>query len=117
MFKEELYPGFDLVDVCFLVALIVGPLISYIYLSFAFRQLGFNGLLLTVAIPTFLAGVCGLLVESESPTLFKVFLPNLVAQIAQGSQFVVAISSILAIPSVVNLIADGVSSSGTWNLS
>ena len=110
MFKEELYPGLDLVDVGLLVSMILLPLASYLYLAFACRQLGVNGLLLTLAIPSFLLGVCGLLVEYEAPTLFKVFLPSLTSQIAEASQFVVAISSILSIPPVVNLIVDGVSS-------
>ena len=111
MFKEELYPGLDLVDVCLLTSMVVGPLIAYLYVSFAMRQMGVNGLLLTLAIPTFLVGVCGLLVNSEAPTLVRLFLPTLVSQIADSSQFVVAISSILAIPPVVNLVVDGVSRS------
>ena len=111
MFKEELYPGLDLVDVCLLTSMVVGPLIAYLYVSFAMRQMGVNGLLLTLAIPTFLVGVCGLLVNSEALTLVRLFLPTLVSQIADSSQFVVAISSILAIPPVVNLVVDGVSRS------
>lgn len=111
MFKEELYPGLDLVDVCLLTSMVVGPLIAYLYVSFAMRQMGVNGLLLTLAIPTFLVGVCGLLVNSEALTLVRLFLPTLVPQIADSSQFVVALSSILAIPPVVNLVVDGVSRS------
>ena len=111
MFKEELYPGLDLVDVCLLTSMVVGPLIAYLYVSFAMRQMGVNGLLLTLDIPTFLVGVCGLLVNSEAPTLVRLFLPTLVSQIADSSQFVVALSSILAIPPVVNLVVDGVSRS------
>ena len=110
MFKEEVYGGLDLVDCGVLAAMVFVPLLTYTYLSFAYRQLGLNGLLLTVALPAFLAGTCGVLVESESPTLLKVFLPGLVSQIAELSQFTVAASSILAIPPVVNLIVDGVRS-------
>ena len=109
MFKEELYPGIDLVDLGVLIAMVIFPLASYLYLAFAYRQLGVNGLLLTLAIPTFLLGTCGLLVEYEAPTLFKMFLPNLTTQIAESSQFIVAISTILSIPPIVNLIVDGVS--------
>ncbi|QDZ21560.1 hypothetical protein HOP50_06g40870 [Chloropicon primus] len=107
MFKEELYPGLDLVDVGLLVSMVAGPLLAYFYVSFALRQMGVNGILLTMAIPTFLLGVCGLLIGTEAPMLLKVFLPGLVSQVAELSQFVVAISSILAIPPVVNLVVDG----------
>lgn len=109
MFKEEVYPGLDLVDVGLLVSMVAGPLLAYFYVSFALRQMGVNGILLTMAIPTFLLGVCGLLIGTEAPMLLKVFLPGLVSQVAELSQFVVAISSILAIPPVVNLVVDGVS--------
>ena len=107
MFKEEVYPGLDLVDVCLLAAMVLGPLLGYMYFSFAVRQMGVNGLLLTMAIPTFLCGCCGLLISSEAPTLFKFLFPSLTNQLAESSQFVVAISSILAIPPVVNLVVDG----------
>ena len=107
MFKEEVYPGLDLVDVCLLAAMVLGPLMGYMYFSFAVRQMGVNGLLLTMAIPTFLCGCCGLLISSEAPTLFKFLFPSLTNQLAESSQFVVAISSILAIPPVVNLVVDG----------
>ena len=110
MFKEEVYPGLDLVDLCVLVSMVLGPLVTYFYFSFAVRQMGVNGLLLTLAIPTFLLGACGLLINSEAPTLLRLAFSGLVTTVAESSQFLVAISSILAIPPVVNLVVDGVSS-------